>query len=550
MPLFHGNALMALWGPAVMVGAAIAVRPRFSTSAFLDDVRRFGATKFSYVGKAIAYILATPERPDDADNTLKSAFGTEASVRDRDRFRRAFRLLPHRGLRSERGGAAINPVLGMPKGALGKPVGDVDLAVISPETGGVPACRVRRRRAAAQRRPAIGEIVNRSGRGKFEGYYRREDAEEDRLRERLVLDRGPRVRRRRRLLLLRGPHGRLAPGRLGELRGGPSRRCCRAIPTSRSWRSTPSPTRRRAPATRSWWRSRSAPGRTFDPDAFADWLEAQPDLGPKWVPRYVRVSESLPQTATGKVTKVGLRAEAWATDEPVWWRPLGSSELRFDASRATTTGPCWTPAWSPTDVRLSVVTAVTRLASPSSSSTRRQLSRPVWSPGSSGGAGAPPPFLRHATRGRRPCRPRGPRTSGSHESPTKSPSLGRRPERRRHGVNGGMGLRAPARADVTAASTRSSSPTCSRKPSSSQPQFEQTPTEPAPAKGPTASPRPRDRRPSPPGPTARKASIDADPRRASHPARPSQLPQAAPDPCLVGLLVDRVLPMFDPVVVA
>ncbi len=60
MPLFHGNALMALWGPAVMVGAAIAVRPRFSASAFLDDVRLFGATKFSYVGKAIAYILATP----------------------------------------------------------------------------------------------------------------------------------------------------------------------------------------------------------------------------------------------------------------------------------------------------------------------------------------------------------------------------------------------------------------------------------------------------------------------------------------------------------
>ena len=70
MPLFHGNALMALWGPSVMVGAAIAVRPRFSASAFLDDVRTFGATKFSYVGKAIAYILATPERPDDADNTL------------------------------------------------------------------------------------------------------------------------------------------------------------------------------------------------------------------------------------------------------------------------------------------------------------------------------------------------------------------------------------------------------------------------------------------------------------------------------------------------
>jgi fatty-acyl-CoA synthase len=71
------------------------------------------------------------------------------------------------------------------------------------------------------------------------------------------------------------------------------------------------------------------PGHPFDPDAFAAWLDAQPDLGPKWVPRYVRVSASLPQTATGKVTKVGLRAEAWECEEPVWWRPLGSDTTAF-----------------------------------------------------------------------------------------------------------------------------------------------------------------------------------------------------------------------------
>ena len=95
MPLFHGNALMALWGPSVMVGAAIATRPRFSASAFIDDVRHFGATKFSYVGKAIAYILATPERPDDAENTLEERLrhrGLGARPRP---LPRALRVLPH-----------------------------------------------------------------------------------------------------------------------------------------------------------------------------------------------------------------------------------------------------------------------------------------------------------------------------------------------------------------------------------------------------------------------------------------------------------------------
>jgi fatty-acyl-CoA synthase len=73
----------------------------------------------------------------------------------------------------------------------------------------------------------------------------------------------------------------------------------------------------------------TVPGTAFDPDGFAAWLQEQPDLGPKWLPRYVRISPSLPQTATGKVTKVGLREEAWACDDAVWWRPLGSAEVRF-----------------------------------------------------------------------------------------------------------------------------------------------------------------------------------------------------------------------------
>ena len=41
---------------------------RFSASAFLPDVRRHGCTYFNYVGRALSYILAQPETPDDADN--------------------------------------------------------------------------------------------------------------------------------------------------------------------------------------------------------------------------------------------------------------------------------------------------------------------------------------------------------------------------------------------------------------------------------------------------------------------------------------------------
>ena len=331
MPLFHGNALMALWGPTVMVGAAIAVRPRFSASAFLDDVRRFGATKFSYVGKAIAYILATPERPDDADNTLRSAFGTEASVRDRDRFRKRFGCYLIEGYGQSEGGASINPVLGMPKGALGRPVDGIDLAVISPETGEeCPPAEFDAEGRLLNAGEAIGELVNRSGRGKFEGYYQREDAEQERLRGGWYWTGDLGYVDRDGFFYFAGRTGDWLRVDSENFAAGPVESVLSRNPDLSVVAVYPVPDTDSGAGDQVMVALEPVPGRPFDPVAFGEWLAAQPDLGPKWVPRYVRVSTSLPQTATGKVTKVGLREEAWVCDDPVWWRPLGTTEIRFE----------------------------------------------------------------------------------------------------------------------------------------------------------------------------------------------------------------------------
>jgi fatty-acyl-CoA synthase len=63
------------------------------------------------------------------------------------------------------------------------------------------------------------------------------------------------------------------------------------------------------------------PGTAFDPDRFAAFLAAQSDLGTKWSPRFVRVMQELPLTATGKITKASLRRRAWLGDDPVFWAP-------------------------------------------------------------------------------------------------------------------------------------------------------------------------------------------------------------------------------------
>src|SRR5690606_29478978 len=90
MPMFHSNAIMAGIAPAVRTGGRLVLRRKFSASGFLPDVRRYGVTFFNYVGKPLSYILATPEKPDDADNPLRIAFGNEAAPRDIAAFARRF----------------------------------------------------------------------------------------------------------------------------------------------------------------------------------------------------------------------------------------------------------------------------------------------------------------------------------------------------------------------------------------------------------------------------------------------------------------------------
>ena len=62
------------------------------------------------------------------------------------------------------------------------------------------------------------------------------------------------------------------------------------------------------------------PGATFDAAGFDEFLSQQSDLGTKWSPRYVRITEALPVTETQKVLKRVLRRERWETADALWWR--------------------------------------------------------------------------------------------------------------------------------------------------------------------------------------------------------------------------------------
>src|SRR5262249_54038796 len=75
LPLYHGESNFVGFSVAVRAGGGFASRRRFSASAFVEDVRRHGATAFVYVGELCRYLLRLPPTPGERDHRLRLAVG-------------------------------------------------------------------------------------------------------------------------------------------------------------------------------------------------------------------------------------------------------------------------------------------------------------------------------------------------------------------------------------------------------------------------------------------------------------------------------------------
>ncbi|WP_411127625.1 AMP-binding protein [Streptomyces sp. x-19] len=334
MPMFHGNAVIAGWAPALAGGAAVALRRRFSASAFLPDVRHYGATYFTYVGRAVQYLLATPPAPDDRDHALRTGFGTEAGAVDAARFTARFGVRLVEGYGSSEGGAALQRTPDTPPGALGRPAPGDDLAVVDPETGEeLPHARLDRAGRLLNGDEAIGELVNR-GRSAFEGYWRNPEATAARTRGRSPDGVGAGWYWTGDLFF-RDPAGFFHfAGRAHDRLRVDSENLAAAMIENILARyapalgvavyAVPDPV-----AGDQVMAALVLPdGTAFDADDFAAFLAAQPDLGTKMAPRFVRTVAALPVTATHKVHRVALRRAGFRCPDAVWWRPIAPADQR------------------------------------------------------------------------------------------------------------------------------------------------------------------------------------------------------------------------------
>ncbi|MBB3052653.1 fatty-acyl-CoA synthase [Prauserella isguenensis] len=325
MPMFHSNAIMAGWAVGVAAGAAIALRERFSASGFLPDVRRFGATYADYVGTPLSYVLATPPRPDDADNPLRVVYGNEGDEADLAAFAERFGCHVVDAYGSTEGGIGFARTPDTPPGSLGRLTDGV--RILDPDTGEpCPPAEFGPDGRLRNADTAVGELVNLAGPGWFAGYYNDPDADADRLRD-----------------------GRY---HTGDLAYADADGFVYFAGRTADWVRVDGENLGTAPIERILLRHDAiaeaavygvpghigdevmaaivpADGAAPDPGEFAEFLGEQADLGPKQRPRYVRVTAELPRTATFKVLKRRLATDGTACADPVWerhgdgYRPVG-----------------------------------------------------------------------------------------------------------------------------------------------------------------------------------------------------------------------------------
>ncbi len=310
MPLFHSNAVMVGWAPSIVLGASVGLARRFSASRWLADVRHYGATYFNYTGKPLAYVLSTPEQPDDADNPLRVAFGNEGSPEVVDRFSRRFGVDVIDAYGATEGGVAVNRDAEERTGALG--LAGENVAVVDEDGNPKPFARFDASGRLENADECVGEIVNTAGVGPFEGYYNNDAANERTTRfgwywtgdlgyldeDRYLYFAG----RNADWIRVDGENFPAAPIEttlghhpdvvLAVAYGVPDDQAGDQVMAGLVMRD----------------------GATFDPVAFARWLDGQDAIGPKWRPRYVRLLRDPPTTGTNKIVKRTLVHQKFRSD--------------------------------------------------------------------------------------------------------------------------------------------------------------------------------------------------------------------------------------------
>lgn len=75
LPLYHATGMVVCWCGAIAGGSALAIRRKFSTSAFWSDVKKFNASAIGYVGELCRYLMDAPASELDHTHRVTKMIG-------------------------------------------------------------------------------------------------------------------------------------------------------------------------------------------------------------------------------------------------------------------------------------------------------------------------------------------------------------------------------------------------------------------------------------------------------------------------------------------
>jgi fatty-acyl-CoA synthase len=178
LPMYHSVGGVVATGAALVGKAAVVVRERFSVSSFWQDVSAERCTVFQYIGELCRYLLNAPHAAHETEHGLRLACGNGLRGEVWEPFQRRFRIpqvLEYYA--STEGNFSLYNCEGR-VGAIGRippflahrtPVALVqhDRETGAPARDGQGRCI---RCASGEAGEAIGQILDRDGATRFEGY--------------------------------------------------------------------------------------------------------------------------------------------------------------------------------------------------------------------------------------------------------------------------------------------------------------------------------------------------------------------------------------------
>jgi fatty-acyl-CoA synthase len=262
-------------------------------------------------------------------------FGTEASLRDREEFERRFgcQLIERYG--SSEGVISTYRPPGTPDGSIGlpQPRPESDVTVVDPDSRTeCPAARFDAGGALLNPDEAIGEIVDRGGAPGFEGYYNNDEANHARRHDGWYWSGDLAFRDADGFMFFAGRSTDWLRVDSENFASAPVETVISRYPDVVMTAVYAVPDARTGDQVMAALELRD--GTALDPHEFAAFLAAQADLGTKWAPKFIRLVDAMPLTATNKVDKAPLRRAGWTTSDPVFWR--AGADLTYEPLMAAT----------------------------------------------------------------------------------------------------------------------------------------------------------------------------------------------------------------------